>query len=862
MYYNKSIDSVLQTFHSNKNGLNEKQVFINEEEFGSNIIKEEKKVSLLKVFLDQFKDLLVVILLIASIISIATGNIESALVIIAVVLLNATLGTVQFFKAEKSLASLKKLSSPIAKVIRNGVQLEIDASEIVAGDIIKLEAGDIVPCDGRIIECFSLKVNESALTGESEAVEKTDKDIIKEKVNLADQHNMVFSSSLVTYGRAIFVATAVGENTELGKIANLIITAKNRKTPLQVSMDNFSKKLSISIIFICIVVFLLSIFRGQSLVDALLFAVALAVAAIPEALSSIITISLAIGTSRMAKENAIIKKLQAVEGLGSVSIICSDKTGTLTQNKMVVEDTFCFLKNKERLLLSSILCNDTAIIDGNTVGDPTETALVDYYMNLNKDYTELIEKYKRISELPFDSDRKLMSTLHHIDNEYIMFTKGAPDELIKRCSHYLNSEGISTKIDKDTLNFVLGAVEKYSENGLRVLAFAQKHMDISKGANLSFEDESNLSLIGLEVEMDPPREESFEAVKQCIGAGIKPIMITGDHKVTATSIAKKIGVFKDGDKAITGLELDEISDKELIKILPDISVYARVSPDHKIRIVNAWQSLGHVVAMTGDGVNDAPALKQSDVGIAMGITGTEVSKDASDMILTDDNFATIVKSVLNGRNIYENIKNAIKFLLSGNIAGIFCVLIASILGLPAPFAAVHLLFINLVTDSLPALAISMEPSNPSLIKNAPRKTDASIMDKEFISTITIQGLLITIVTMIGFYIGFKSSTALAMTLAFSTLCLARLWHGFNSRGNESILKLGLFTNIYSIFAFISGLLLLSFILFVPGLKSAFLIADITVKNYLTIIILSFIPTFIIQQKKIFVELLKNKKTSI
>lgn len=853
MYYKQSVDDVLNHFNSDKSGLSEAQVEINKERYGENALKEGKKKSVGLVFLEQFKDLLVIILIAAALISLVTGNMESAVVIISVIILNALLGTVQYIKAEKSLSSLKKLSSPTANVIRDGIQMEIDASQIVAGDIIKLEAGDIVPCDGRLISTFSLKINESALTGESDAVEKNSDILNADKVSLGDQSNMVFSSSLVTYGRGIFIATAVGGDTELGKIANLISNAKERKTPLQQNMDNFSKKLSIAIIVICMLVFALSMFRGQSLVDALLFAVALAVAAIPEALSSIITISLAIGTSRMAKENAIIKKLKAVEGLGSVSIICSDKTGTLTQNKMVVEDTFCFLKNKDLLLLSSILCNDTAVVDGKVFGDPTETAMVEYYMNLNDDYHHVMERHPRLSELPFDSDRKLMSTLHSLDKKLTMFTKGAPDVLIKKCKYYLDASSNTVEMTDDIFNYIMDSNDKYSKNGLRVLAFATKTMNLSDDIkyDLSFDDENDLVFIGLEVEMDPPREESFDAVKNCIAAGIKPVMITGDHKVTATAIAKKIGIFSDGDMAVTGLELDAMDDESLRDNLSKISVYARVSPDHKIRIVNAWQNLGYIVAMTGDGVNDAPALKQSDIGIAMGITGTEVSKDASDMILTDDNFATIIKAVLNGRNIYENIKNSIKFLLSGNAAGIFCVLYASLMGLPAPFAAVHLLFINLITDSLPALAIGMEPNNPNLIKQKPRKSDESILDRQFMKDILLQGSLISISTMVAFYIGLAKSTSLAMTMAFATLCLARLWHGFNSRGKESIIKLKLLSNLYTIGAFLVGGLLLCFLLFVPWLENAFSIASISGYEFLIIFLLSFAPTFIIQQIKIF-----------
>ena len=856
MFYNKSSEEVLKELESSTDGLSEAQVTDHREKYGENKLQEKKKKSTLLVFAEQFKDLLVIILIVAALISIATGDVESTVVILAVITLTAILGTVQYVKAEKSLESLKKLSAPVAKVIRDGQQLEIPASELVVGDIIKLEAGDVVPSDGRLLEAYSLKINESALTGESEAVEKDPSVIDSEKVALGDQKNMVFSSSLVTYGRGLAVITAVGHDTELGKIADLISNTAERKTPLQVNMDNFSKKLSIIIILICVLVFGLSVYRGETIMDALLFAVALAVAAIPEALSSIITISLAIGTSRMAKENAIVKELKAVEGLGCVSIICSDKTGTLTQNKMTVEDVYCYLTNKQTLLISSIMCNDTAIVDGETFGDPTETAFVDYYMANNDDYTEMMATHPRIGELPFDSERKLMSTLHDMEGKITMFTKGAPDVLIERCRYFLDANGQVALLNEEEKEKIKQKNFDYSSGGLRVLAFAMKTYDALK--ELDFDDEKDLVFIGLEAEMDPPRVESAPAVADCIKAGIKPIMITGDHKVTASAIAKKIGILQDGDKAITGPELDEMDDETLAKELPHISVYARVSPDNKIRIVNAWQELGHIVAMTGDGVNDAPALKQADIGIAMGITGTEVSKDASAMILTDDNFATIIKSVLNGRNIYANIKNAIKFLLSGNAAGIFSVLYASLAGLPAPFAAVHLLFINLLTDSLPALAISMEPSNEELIKDKPRSRDESILTKAFVGEVGFQGILIAIATMVAFYIGYETSTEAAMTMAFSTLCLARLWHGFNSRGKQSIFKLGLTTNVYTIGAFFLGLILLCLVLFVPFLEEVFSVAVLSWAQIGWIALLAFLPTVVIQIKKIIVDHMENK----
>ena len=858
-FFSKTSNDVLKNFNVTKEGLTDKQVAQSIEQNGYNELTEKKKKSLLLVFLEQFKDLLVVILIIAGILSIITGNVESTIVIFAVIILNAILGTVQYVKAEKSLDSLKALSSPNAKVIRNGVKVEIPSREVVLGDILILEAGDLVVADGRIIENFSLQVNESALTGESESVNKFEQVINKEEVALGDQKNMVFSSSLVTYGRALVIVTSTGMNTELGKIATLMDETQEKKTPLQVSLDDFSKKLAI--IILVILVFGLSVYRKTPIVDSLMFAVALAVAAIPEALSSIVTIVLALGTQKMAKENAIIKKIKSVESLGCVSIICSDKTGTLTQNKMTTRKIYADgelfdsenfnLKNDihNSLMKASILCNDSTSIDGKEIGDPTEVALV----NLAHKYSLVEEKvrntYKRLKEIPFDSDRKLMSTLHKIDNKYILYTKGALDVLLERTTCIKTSNEVR-KINEEDKKKILDNNRYLSENGLRVLAFAYKEIDSDR--ELSLDDENDFTFLGLISMIDPPRVESSEAVRDCIMAGIKPIMITGDHKITATAIAKQIGIFKNGDMAIDGLELNKMSDEELKEKLAHISVYARVSPEHKIRIVKAWQEKGEIVAMTGDGVNDAPALKQADIGVAMGITGTEVSKDAASMILTDDNFATIVKSIANGRNVYANIKNSIKFLLSGNMAGIISVLYASLMALPVPFKAVHLLFINLLTDSLPAIAIGMEGSRKDILKEKPRNSKESILTKDYMLQIGAEGLLIATFTLIAFYIGLQSNNKLVpATMAFSTLCLARLFHGFNCRGKQSIFKLGLFSNKYSIYAFVTGLVLFNSVLFIPPLQKLFEIAPLNKTLVAYIYILAFMPTLFIQIYKVF-----------
>lgn len=853
-----SQEELLQELNSSMNGLTAEEAKKRLEQYGYNKLQEGKRKGVLQVFAEQFADLLVVILIIAAIISALTGGLEGTIVILAVLILNAILGTVQHFKAQKSLDSLKAMAAPNARVIRDGQKMEVPAAELVPGDILLLEAGDVTAADGRVLQNFSLQVSESALTGESENVNKIDTPIDQDELPLGDRLNMVYSSSLVSYGRAVVLVTGTGMQTEIGKIADLMESAQEKATPLQRSLDDFSKKLSIIIMVICAIVFGLGVWRNMGLAESLMFAVALAVAAIPEALSSIVTIGLAIGTQKMAKENAIIKNLRAVEGLGCVSVICSDKTGTLTQNRMTVKKAYANGKVWEPeeakgndkavngLVAESVLCNDGAINGETAVGDPTETALLSFCRTIGGDENKVREEFPRLQEIPFDSDRKLMSTLHFRNNRYEMLIKGAPDVLLARCTS-VEQNGEVLPLTDEIRSAIVDQNRDFSSQGLRVLAFAKKVL--SENRPLTLEDETDLIFTGLIAMMDPPRVESAPAVADCRRAGIRPVMITGDHKITASAIAKEIGILQDGDRAVEGSELEKMTDEELRNEVEHISVYARVSPEHKIRIVRAWQDRGHVAAMTGDGVNDAPALKQADIGIAMGITGTEVSKDAASMILTDDNFATIVKAVANGRNVYTNIKNSIKFLLSGNLAGILVVMITSLFGLPLPFTAVQLLFINLLTDSLPALAVNMEKPTGDLLNQKPRSPKEGILTKDFLQTLGIQGALIAVVTMAAFYLGMQINNGMACTMAFATLCMARLFHGFNCRGSRSIFRLP--SNPYSVGAFFVGTLLLMLVLFVPALHGLFDIDNaLTLTNIGQIVGLAFAPTFLIQLSRI------------
>ena len=870
-YYQFSAEEVKQDINGKQEPLTAAEVKAHQEKFGPNELVEGKKKTTLQIFLEQYKDFLVIILIAAAIVSGFLGDAESAIVILIVITINAILGTVQTVKAEQSLASLKKLSGPEAKVLRDGSVVPIPSAEVTVGDIVMLDAGDYIPADGRLLESASLKVDESALTGESLGVEKMT-DAIEGEVPLGDRTNMVYSGSFVTYGRGSFVVTGIGMETEVGKIASLLKTTSEKKTPLQVNLDQFGQKLSIIILVFCGILFGINVFRGGNIGDAFLFAVALAVAAIPEALSSIVTIVLSFGTQKMAKEHAIIRKLQAVEGLGSVSIICSDKTGTLTQNKMTVEQYYVNEtvipadkidvkdSEQEKLMYFSILCNDSTNVDGVEIGDPTETALINLGSKLGLDIQKIRGEYPRESENPFDSDRKLMSTKHTIDETPIMVVKGAVDVIMGRTASIQCGDEVRA-ITPEDIEKIEAQNQSFSREGLRVLGFAYKA--VSAEEELSLEDENNLTFLGLIAMMDPPREESMAAVAECKRAGIRPIMITGDHKVTAAAIAKRIGILEDESEACEGAVIDSMSDEELKNFVEGISVYARVSPEHKIRIVRAWQEKGNIVAMTGDGVNDAPALKQADIGVAMGITGSEVSKDAASMVLTDDNFATIVKAVENGRNVYQNIKNSIQFLLSGNFGAILAVLYASIAGLPVPFAPVHLLFINLLTDSLPAIALGLEPHSKKVMDEKPRPMNESILTKDFLTKIGTEGLCIGITTMIGFMIGLAGeggNAVLASTMAFGTLCTARLVHGFNCKSDYPVIFSKRFwNNIYLIGAFLLGLVLITCVMTIPALDEVFKVQTLTFTQLLIVYGLALVNLPIIQlMKKIKLMFRKNK----
>ncbi len=845
-YYQQEKETVLEQLKADQNGLSTQEAQSRQETDGFNEIEKEKKRSVVALFFDSFKDAMVVVLLIAAMVQILLGDYIETIVIMIVLVMNAVISVVQTKKAESSLEALRQMSAPVAKVIREDKKQSIPARELVPGDIVFLEAGDYIPADGRILESGSLQVNEGMLTGESQVVDKTDA-VIEQEVSLGDRINLVFSSSLVTNGRATFVVTKTGKDTEIGKIANMLNTAEQKQTPLQRKLDAFSKKLGIGIILLSIGIFIVQAariwFGGQpadlteELLEALVFAVAVAVAAVPEALQSIVTIVLSVGTNKMAKQNAIIRKLPAVETLGSASIICTDKTGTLTQNKMTVVDYFVpgqkeqnnddmtaeWSFSKKRLMDISVLCNDSYIsTDGSEVGDPTEVALVNFSNKQGKESQEIRKTHPRLNELPFDSDRKLMSTLNELDGERFMLTKGGPDVLFKRAK-YILVNGEELPLDQSWYDQLVKQNENFSNQALRVLAFAYKKIGSSK-ETISFEDEDDLVLAGLIAMIDPPREAVYSAVEETKVAGMKTIMITGDHKTTAEAIGRNIGLMEESDFAVTGQELDEMSEQELNNNLEHISVYARVSPENKIRIVKAWQAKDQISAMTGDGVNDAPALKQADIGIAMG-SGTDVSKDAAAMILTDDNFVSIIKAVEVGRTVFDNIKKAIAYLFSGNLGAIIGILFAVILGLPNPFTALQLLFINLVNDSLPAIALGMEKAEPGIMDRKPRSIDEGIFAGETLRSVIMRGTIIGLAVIVSHQVGLQYNVETGVAMAFTTLILSRTLQTFAARSNQqTIFGVGFTTNKY-VLAAVAFCLVLYSITILPGLRTIFSIPN-------------------------------------
>ena len=844
-WHTKKVVEILSELNTSRNGIDINSVGEREEKYGENKLIEEKSRHAILIFIDQFKDILVLILAIALVISAISGEIASATVIGFVIVINAIVGCVQTLKSEKALGGLKSLSTQKARVIRGGEKLEINVTDVVVGDIMELVAGDIVPADGRVVESYNLQSQESALTGETTAVEKNADVLTEEKLPLGDRTNMLYSGSLITNGTVVAVVTEVGMTSEIGKIAKAIIGEERKQSPLEADLAIFNKRLSIFVAILCLTIFIFNLFQGHEVLEALLFAVSLAVAAVPEVLAIVVTITLALGVKSIAHEKAIIKNLHHVETIGAISVICSDKTGTITQNKMTVVDVFKdfgstrelnpSVKLDDLLLKASVLCNN-GYIDGETeIGDPTETALLHFAKKYSLKSSELNNKYQRINEAPFDSTRKMMSVVNKVEGEEILFVKGAPDVVLTKCTQVMVENTVRLILPADNEK-LLSQNSIYASEGLRVLALAMKHGT----------DEEGLTLLGLLALQDPPREESKAAALACHEAGVKPIMITGDHKETARSIAAQVGIFRDGDLCLSGAELDELDEDTFKRKLPYISVYARVTPEHKIKIVKKWQELGHTVAMTGDGVNDAPALKSADIGIAMGITGTEVSKDAASMILMDDNFATIVKAIANGRTIYENIKNSIIYLMTTNLATIFCVLLTTFLFLPAPFLPVHLLFINLATDSLPAIAIGMEKTQSDLMKDKPRDKSKFILDKAALQKIVIEAGLIATVTMIAYYYGTKYNISVAKTMAFFTMCLSRLCYGFNARSRQPLYKIGIFSNMNSILAFIAGTGLLHLLLIVPVFGSWFEFAPLESYKLGLMYTLSIIPVIIIQ----------------
>jgi len=885
----KELETDLET--DLEKGLSKEKVEERQEKYGFNELQQIAKKSIIQRFLEQFKDFSIIVLIIAAIVSGIVGvlqgeGITDTIIILIVVIVNAIIGVAQESKAEKSLEALQKLSDHASKVIRNENMEVVPSKELVPGDIVVLDTGDYIPADLRIIEAVNLKTQESSLTGESVPVEKTSEIIEEQEIGIGDRKNMLFSSSLVTYGRGKGIVVETGMTTEVGKIAGMINSTEKQETPLQQKLDKLGKTLGIAALVICAVIFILGILQGKEIISMFMTAVSLAVAAIPEGLVAVSTIVLAIGVQKMVKKNAIVKRLPAVETLGSATVICSDKTGTLTQNKMTVERIFWNDATREasnisddeideeltKLVYANMLCNDTKISsDGTLTGDPTETALVDMGFKLNFD-PSIYDRMERVEEIPFDSDRKLMTTVNKVGDKYVVYTKGGIDEILKRCTSYEIGGQISEELES-YINKIRQENEKMAQNALRVLGCAYKEIDHIPTKEEMKTIENDLIFIGMVGMIDPPREEAKLAVEKCKTAGIKTVMITGDHKITATAIAKKLGILENDDEAITGLELEQMTDEELEKNVRHYSVYARVSPEHKVRIVKAWQKNGEVVAMTGDGVNDSPALKKADIGCAMGIVGTDVAKEAADVILTDDNFATVVSAVEEGRKIYDNILKVIQFLLSSNIGEVVVLFFATLLtplfskwfgitdinGLEI-LLPIHILWINLVTDSLPALALAFDPANSDIMQRKPIKPGKGIFTKGMTWRVVYQGIMIGGLTLAAFMIGLattkepigtltldQSKIEVGQTMAFVTLALSELVHVFNVRDNKkSIFKTGIFNNMKLIGAIIISALLMFVILLIPGLREIFSIPVLPKENIIELICLVLAPIVIVE----------------
>ncbi len=865
MWHTLSADEIRKKINTDMyKGLTDKEVIKLRKKYGYNKLDEKKKESIFIKFISQFKDFMIIILLIAALVSAIVSYFEGtkeytdSIIIVVIVVINALIGVIQESKAEKSLEALKKLSSPTSKVLRNGKNITIDSTLLVPGDIIELEAGNFVPADCRLISSYNLKIEESALTGETVPVTKDAKVILPSNVALGDMINMAFSTTIVTNGHAQAIVTETGMNTKVGKIAKMIITDEAPQTPLQKKLAGIGKSLGIICLIICLTIFIIGLFKGISISEMFMTSVGLAVAAIPEGLPAVVTIMLSIGVTKMSKNNAIIRKLPAVETLGSSSIICSDKTGTLTQNKMKVTK-ICNYKeditndihsqNFNFILELGSMCNDCKINGKTVIGEPTESAIVNAGLKYGKNKNTLYEQMRRVNEIPFDSERKMMTTIHKIGSKYRIITKGAPDVIIQKCN-YIYNNGSTNYMNTSTQNNILNTNEKMANEALRVIAIAYKDVS-SLPNNINSENiEKDLVFVGLIGMIDPPRAGVKEAIFTAKKAGIKTVMITGDHILTAKAIAKDLGIYSDGDIAITGNELDKLSDREFQKNIMKYSVFARVSPEHKVKIVKAFQKTGNVVAMTGDGVNDAPALKNADIGVSMGLNGTDVAKNASDMVLTDDNFVTIVKAVKEGRHIYDNIKKAVHFLISTNVGEIVTIFLGLILGLETPLLAIHLLWINLVTDSFPAIGLGLEPEDKYIMNRKPKNPKKGLFADGLWFKIFFEGCMIGILTLLAFYIGSTQyGINVGRTMAFLTLGLTELIHSLNIRSDESLFEIGLFKNKYLIFAFLLGAILQIGVSIIPQVATIFDVMPLSPIQWIYTIVISICPLFIMEAKK-------------